>query len=37
LTSQQLINRVDALAGRQILENRLNNTGNRFKTLIANE
>jgi len=37
LTPQQLINRVDSVAGRQILDNRLNDTGNRFKTLIAAE
>jgi hypothetical protein len=37
LTPQQLINSVDSVAGRQILDNRLNATGNRFKTLIATE
>ena len=37
LTPQQLINRVDSLAGGQILDNRLNDAGNRFKTLIATE
>ena len=37
LTPQQLIDRVDSLAGGQILDNRLNDAGNRFKTLIATE
>lgn len=35
LTPQQRINAVDALAGRNILNNTLGNTGKRFKTLIA--
>jgi hypothetical protein len=37
LTPQQLINSVDSLAGGQILDNRLNDAGNRFKTLIVTE
>ena len=37
LTPQQRIDRVDAAAARQILDNRLNDAGNRFKTLIATE
>jgi hypothetical protein len=37
LTPQQLINSVNAVAGRQILENRLDDTGIRFKELIRNE
>jgi len=35
LTLQQRINAVDASAGRNILNNTLGNTGERFKTLIA--
>ena len=35
LTPQQLINAVDSLAGRNILNNSLGDTGKRFKTLIA--
>ena len=35
LTPQQRINAVDASAGRNILNNTLGNTGERFKTLIA--
>jgi hypothetical protein len=35
LTPQQRINAVDALAGRNILNNRLGHSGERFKTLIA--
>jgi len=37
LTPQQLINRVDAEAGRQILDNKLNDAGTHFKALIANK
>jgi hypothetical protein len=37
LTPQQLINRVDAAAGRRILDNKLNEAGIRFKALIANK
>ena len=37
LTAQELINRVDAEAGRQILDNKLNEAGTRFKALIANK
>ena len=37
LTPQQLIDRVDAAAGRRILDNKLNEAGTRFKALIANK
>jgi hypothetical protein len=37
LTPQQLINRVDAAAGRRILDNKLNEALIRFKALIANK
>jgi hypothetical protein len=37
LTPQQLINSVNDVAGRQILENRPNDSGNRFKALMATE
>lgn len=37
LAPQQLIDRIDAEAGRQILDNKLNDAGIRFKALIANE
>jgi len=35
LRPQQLITKIDSVAGRRILGNTLSGTGNRFKTLIA--
>jgi hypothetical protein len=37
LRLQQLINKMDAIAGRHILENTLSKTGEKFKTLITNK